>query len=156
MTENDLLDAVTNIDADVVQRFVAMDQRLAEKKKPTLWKTLLAAAACLLLIVGVSFLIPKPPSVPTWSNALYTAEEIATVIGRKYQYIRDIVLPKLSNVLEKKYNVPHYYVQVFFDKAYGISFKKILQLISNPDLEGKDYFVESDIKNQNKNISVKK
>ena len=37
-----------------------------------------------------------------------TAEEIATVIGRKYQYIRDIVLPKLSNVLEKKYNVPHH------------------------------------------------
>ena len=50
----------------------------------------------------------------------------------------------------KKYNVPHYYVQVFFDKAYGISFKRILQLIGNPDLEGKDYFVESDIKNQNK------
>lgn len=50
----------------------------------------------------------------------------------------------------KKYNVPHYYVQVFFDKAYGISFKKILELISNPDLEGKEYFVESDIKNQNK------
>ena len=50
----------------------------------------------------------------------------------------------------KKYNVPHYYVQVFFDKAYGISFKKILQLIGNPDLEGKDYFIESDIKNQNK------
>ena len=50
----------------------------------------------------------------------------------------------------KKYNVPHYYVQVFFDKAYGVRFKRILQLIGNPDLEGKDYFVESDIKNQNK------
>ena len=49
-----------------------------------------------------------------------------------------------------KYNVPHYYVQVFFDKAYGISFKKILTLISDPQLEGKDYFIESDIKNQNK------
>lgn len=50
----------------------------------------------------------------------------------------------------KKYNVPHYYVQVFFDKAYGVSFKKILQLISTPELEGKDYFIESDVKNQNK------
>ena len=50
----------------------------------------------------------------------------------------------------KKYNVPHYYVQIFFDKAYGISFKKILELISNPDLEEKEYFIESDIKNQNK------
>lgn len=50
----------------------------------------------------------------------------------------------------KRYNVPHFYVQVFFDKAYGISFKKILELIGNPDLEGKEYFIESDIKNQNK------
>ena len=50
----------------------------------------------------------------------------------------------------KRYNVPHYYVQVFFDKAYGISFKKILTLISNPELEGKEYFLEKDVKNQNK------
>lgn len=50
----------------------------------------------------------------------------------------------------KKYNVPHYYVQVFFDKAYGISYKKILTLISQPGLENVDYFLESDVKNQNK------
>lgn len=50
----------------------------------------------------------------------------------------------------KKYNVPHYYIQVFFDKAYGISFEKILKLISDPELEGIDYFLESDVKNQNK------
>lgn len=54
----------------------------------------------------------------------------------------------------KKYNVPHYYVQVFFDKAYGISYQKILNLISQPDLEGVDYFLESDVKNQNK-ITIK-
>ena len=39
---------------------------------------------------------------------------------------------------------------MFFDKAYGISFEKILSLISSPELEGIEYFVESDIKNQNK------
>lgn len=50
----------------------------------------------------------------------------------------------------KKYNVPHYYVQVFFDKAYGISYERILNLISQPELEGIDYFLESDVKNQNK------
>ena len=49
-----------------------------------------------------------------------------------------------------KYQVPHYYVQVFFDKAYGISFEKILSLISDPEKEDKEYFIESDIKNQNK------
>lgn len=50
----------------------------------------------------------------------------------------------------KKYGIPHYYVQVFFDKAYGISYKKILKLIGNSELEGKEYFIESDVKNQNK------
>lgn len=50
----------------------------------------------------------------------------------------------------KMYNVPHYYVQVFFDKAYGISFEKVLTLIGNPALEGSQYFIESDVKNQNK------
>ena len=61
MTENDLLDAVTNIDADVVQRFVAMDQRLAEKKKLTLRKTLhsiTSVAACFVLIVSAVILMP--------------------------------------------------------------------------------------------------
>lgn len=50
----------------------------------------------------------------------------------------------------KRYNVPHYYVQVFFDKAYGISFERILTLLASPELEGKEFFVESDVKNQNK------
>ncbi len=48
------------------------------------------------------------------------------------------------------YNVPHYYVQVFFDKVYGISFMHILELISNPGLEDDKYFIEQDTKNQNK------
>lgn len=50
----------------------------------------------------------------------------------------------------KRYGIPHYYVQVFFDKAYGISFEKILSLISSTELEGKEYFIEGDVKNQNK------
>ena len=48
------------------------------------------------------------------------------------------------------YNVPHFYVQVFFDRVYGISFRHILELISNPDLEDDKYFIEQDTKNQNK------
>ena len=48
------------------------------------------------------------------------------------------------------YNVPHYYVQVFFDRVYGVSFQHILELVSNPDLEDDKYFVEQDTKNQNK------
>lgn len=48
------------------------------------------------------------------------------------------------------YNVPHYYVQVFFDRVYGVSFKHILELVSNSDLEDDKYFIEQDTKNQNK------
>lgn len=48
------------------------------------------------------------------------------------------------------YGVPHFYVQVFFDRVYGMSFQHILKLISNPDLEGEKYFIEQDVRNQNK------
>ena len=48
------------------------------------------------------------------------------------------------------YNVPHFYGQVFFDKVYGVSFQRILELVSNPDLEDDKYFIEQDTKNQNK------
>lgn len=48
------------------------------------------------------------------------------------------------------FNVPHYYFQVFFDKAYGISFENIMKIISNPENEGPVFSVESDTKNQNK------
>ena len=48
------------------------------------------------------------------------------------------------------YNVPHFYVQVFFDRIYGISFKHILELVANPDLEDDKYYIEQDTKNQNK------
>lgn len=48
------------------------------------------------------------------------------------------------------YNVPHFYVQVFFDKVYGVSFQHILELVSNPNLEDDKYFIEQDTKNQNK------
>lgn len=37
-----------------------------------------------------------------------TTEEIATAVGKTTSYIRDIVLPKLADVMEKKYDVPHH------------------------------------------------
>jgi hypothetical protein len=52
------------------------------------------------------------------------------------------------------YNVPHFYFQVFFDKVYGISYKDILEMISDSDNEGDTFFLEGDVKNQNK-ITVK-
>ena len=42
-----------------------------------------------------------------------TAEEIAIAVDKTTAYIRDIVLPKLSDVLEKKYDVPHHSKQKY-------------------------------------------
>jgi hypothetical protein len=52
------------------------------------------------------------------------------------------------------YNVPHYYIQVFFDKAYSIAYEQILTIISDESNEGVLFFTEGDVKNQNK-ITVK-
>ena len=52
------------------------------------------------------------------------------------------------------YNVPHFYFQVFFDKAFGISYKSILTIISDSNNEGVKFFIEGDVKNQDK-ITVK-
>ena len=65
------------------------------------------------------------------------------------------ITPKVEDVKVvykwiETFNVPHFYFQVFFDKIYGISFERILQIISNPDNEGVIFSVESDVKNQNK------
>ena len=37
-----------------------------------------------------------------------TVEEIAFFVNKKVRYIRDIVLPQLSDIIEKKYDVPHH------------------------------------------------
>lgn len=33
----------------------------------------------------------------------------------------------------QRYNVPHFYVQVFFDRVYALSYERILQLLGQPD-----------------------
>lgn len=57
---------------------------------------------------------------------------------------------KVVNKWIETTGVPHYYVQVFFDKIYGISFENILSLISDTNNEDKYFSVEADEKNQNK------
>lgn len=61
--------------------------------------------------------------------------------------------PKVEDILVifkwiQTYGIPHYYVQVFFDKVYAISFKEILKIISNSDLKGKAFTIEKNAKNQ--------
>ena len=56
----------------------------------------------------------------------------------------------LVNRWIQKFGVKHYYLQVFFDKAYVMSFEDILTLIADPKNEGAKFSIERDVKNQGK------
>lgn len=98
---------------------------------------------------------------PSWRSS-YDLTQLSLLLKELKDNIKQItkrtflsITPKVEDIKLvynwiKKYNVPHFYIQVFFDKAYGISFEKILKLIGNPSLEDVEYFIEKDVKNQNK------
>ncbi|MFL0064760.1 AccI family restriction endonuclease [Tenacibaculum maritimum] len=74
-------------------------------------------------------------------------------IVQKRDYLS--ITPKIEDVKvvykwAETFNVPHYYFQVFFDKSYGISFKNILNLLTEPEKEETHYEISQDVKNQNK------
>ena len=78
-------------------------------------------------------------------------EQIAILHKRDYLSIT----PKMEDIALvnrwiQRYDVKHFYLQVFFDKAYIISFKDILALVSNDHHEGNNFSIERDIKNQGK------
>ncbi|GAK53842.1 type II site-specific deoxyribonuclease [Candidatus Moduliflexus flocculans] len=78
-------------------------------------------------------------------------EQIAILHKRDYLSIT----PKMEDIALvnrwiQRYDVKHFYLQVFFDKAYIISFKDILVLVSNDHHEGQNFSIERDIKNQGK------
>jgi len=65
------------------------------------------------------------------------------------------ITPKMEDIALvnrwiQKYDVKHFYLQVFFDKAYIISFQDILELVSRDDNEGNNFSIERDVKNQGK------
>ena len=65
------------------------------------------------------------------------------------------ITPKLEDLLLvnrwiQAFGVRHYYLQVFFDKAYIIPFKRILEIVSDSNNEEAIYTIEADVKNQNK------
>jgi type II restriction enzyme len=48
------------------------------------------------------------------------------------------------------FKVPHYYIQVFFDRVYGISYENILNIISDSDKEDVEFYTEKNTGNQDK------
>lgn len=59
MTQEKLIDAITDLDSDILERYFAVKADLAEKKKPKrrTWVKWASLAACLCLVVGVAFRI---------------------------------------------------------------------------------------------------
>lgn len=65
------------------------------------------------------------------------------------------ITPKLEDLALvnrwiQHFGVKHFYLQVFFDKAYVIPFKDVLTISSDPKNEGTIFSVEQDVKNQRK------
>jgi len=56
----------------------------------------------------------------------------------------------LVNRWIQRFGVKHYYLQVFFDKAYLISFEQILEIVADSKKEGEVFSIERDVKNQGK------
>lgn len=74
MKENEFLDGVSNIEADVVERFISMDNKLQSKenkpKTKVIWLRFGAVAASFLLIIGAMVYVPMlweddPTVLPT-------------------------------------------------------------------------------------------
>lgn len=103
----------------------------------------------------LDFRRPSWSSTPELSNLtglLKTLKENIKILHKR-DYLS--ITPKLEDIALvnrwiQHFNVKHFYLQVFFDKAYVISFQEILQLVSNPDNEGPKFSIERDVKNQGK------
>ena len=92
---------------------------------------------------------PELRQITDWLKAL--KEQIRILHKRDYLS----VTPKIEDLALvsrwiQNFGVPHYYLQVFFDKAYIVPFQRILEITSDSDNEGVMFSVEQDTKNQRK------
>ncbi len=76
MKENEFLDGVSNIDSDIVERFISMDNRLKNQaSKRSIWVRVGALAASFLIVASVVFSIVSN-IIPTWNFAHYSVSDI--------------------------------------------------------------------------------
>ncbi len=63
MKENEFLDGISNIEPDVIERFISMDNKLQKKvnkpKSKEVWLRFSAIAACFVLILSAVIVVPK-------------------------------------------------------------------------------------------------
>ncbi len=98
---------------------------------------------------------------PQWSSssslrrlsALFSDLKTQIAVLHKRDYLS--ITPKVEDIAlvnrwVQRFGVKHYYLQVFFDKAYLIPFERILEIASHAENEGPVFAVERDVKNQGK------
>ena len=97
--------------------------------------------------------IPRRPMSKTLnSDVIKNMQDLKEKINKFIKRDTLSITPKLEDLQVvyrwiQKYNVPHFYIQVFFDRIYGISFEEILDVLGKDIVE---YSVEKDTKNQGK------
>ncbi|MGB5770816.1 MAG: AccI family restriction endonuclease [Crocosphaera sp.] len=103
----------------------------------------------------LDFRCPSWSSTPELKKLTTLLKELKKNI--KVLHKRDYlsITPKMEDIALvnrwiQKYNVKHFYLQVFFDKAYVISFQNILELVADHKNEGTRFSIERDVKNQGK------
>ncbi|MGK7943506.1 MAG: AccI family restriction endonuclease [Microcystaceae cyanobacterium] len=127
--------------------------QLLEKKNKTIYN--LIAEATDETFKELDFRRPSWSSTPDLqqlTNLLKALKENIKILHKR-DYLS--ITPKMEDIALvnrwiQKYNVKHFYLQVFFDKAYIISFYEILQLVTQEDNEGTIFSIERDVKNQRK------
>jgi type II restriction enzyme len=98
---------------------------------------------------------------PSWSSS-DQLRRLSELLGDLKKHIailhkRDYlsITPKVEDIALvnrwiQRFGVKHYYLQVFFDKAYLIPFEQILGIAADPEKEGEVFSIERDVKNQGK------
>ncbi len=130
------------------------EQILASDTRRAIYLTILKSIT-VDSIHAISFKVPGWRSTPELSIVNDKLKQLKEYINKLQKRDCLSITPKVEDIKIvykwiESFNVPHYYFQVFFDKIYGISFENILELISSSEKEGDVYFIESDVKNQNK------
>ena len=99
--------------------------------------------------------------MPSWSSSPQL-RRLTELLGELKKHIailhkRDYlsITPKVEDIALvnrwiQRFGVKHYYLQVFFDKAYLIPFDEILEIATDTKKEGEVFSVERDVKNQGK------
>ena len=103
MTQEKLIDAITDLDSDILNRYFDMKADLAAKKKPrkrtwVKWASVAAACFCLILVVSVVFFKGEQPlNVPSAEYIGYTATS-------SFYYKNDVCNNEIATITHKGFD----------------------------------------------------